>query len=68
MPVYVLRLNDGSCLIGEANSEREAREERRKADLLKLRMKHESTTMRHVREPAPRRRTIDGDCRNPIGF
>jgi hypothetical protein len=27
MPVYVLRLNDGSCLIGEANSEREAREE-----------------------------------------
>ena len=27
MPVYVVRLNDGSCLIGEADSEDEAREE-----------------------------------------
>jgi len=27
MPIYVVRLNDGSCLIGEASSEREAREE-----------------------------------------
>ena len=27
MPVYVVRLNDGSCLIGEADSENEAREE-----------------------------------------
>ncbi len=27
MPIYVARLNDGSCLIGEADSEREAREE-----------------------------------------
>lgn len=27
MPIYVARLNDGSCLIGEASSEREAREE-----------------------------------------
>jgi hypothetical protein len=27
MPIYVVRLNDGSCLIGEADSESEAREE-----------------------------------------
>jgi hypothetical protein len=27
MPVYVVRLNDGSCLIGEADSESQAREE-----------------------------------------
>lgn len=27
MPVYVVRLNDGSCLIGEAESEAQAREE-----------------------------------------
>ena len=27
MPVYVVRLNDGSCLIGEADSELQAREE-----------------------------------------
>lgn len=27
MPVYVVRFNDGSCLIGEADSESEAREE-----------------------------------------
>lgn len=26
MPIYVVRLNDGSCLIGEANSESDARE------------------------------------------
>ena len=26
MPIYVVRLNDGSCLIGEADSEAEARE------------------------------------------
>jgi hypothetical protein len=26
MPIYVARLNDGSCLIGEANSESDARE------------------------------------------
>jgi len=27
MPIYVVRLNDGSCLIGEADSETEARED-----------------------------------------
>lgn len=27
MPIYVVRLNDGSCLIGEADSQSEAREE-----------------------------------------
>ncbi len=27
MPIYVLRHNDGSCLIGEADSEAEARED-----------------------------------------
>ena len=27
MPIYVVRLNDGSCLIGEAGSETEARED-----------------------------------------
>lgn len=27
MPVYILRLNDGTCLVGEADSETQAREE-----------------------------------------
>jgi len=27
MPIYVMRLNDGSCLIGEADSEAEARQD-----------------------------------------